>query len=329
MGLALLVTALTVRLLSAAGLGTMQDSVFLQTAGLALQLSTGTLSRTQTEGSGPNLLILRREQIPVPEAPAPETPEVSTERPAFTAAEAANITIGGKCTYSVDKAALLTAENRLTPLSEAPAVLIVHTHTSEAYTQTAGWFYTETDPLRTSDPDQSVVRVGAEIADILEQNGIGVIHDTSMNDYPDYNGAYNRTLQKTQNWLNQYPSIQVVLDIHRDALENADGTPLRSTAVLPDGTTSAKLMLVVGTDQGGLSHPQWQSNLSWALKMQALLERSAPGICRNLDLRTERFNQHLSPQAMLVEVGSTGNTLPEALEAAQVFATALVQLLQQ
>jgi stage II sporulation protein P len=86
-------------------------------------------------------------------------------------------------------------------------------------------------------------------------------------------------------------------------------------------------MLVVGTNQGGTHHPDWQENLSLALKTHALVERAEPGLCRNIDLRTERFNQHLSPGYLLVEVGSTGNTMPEALAAGGVFAEALVTLL--
>ena len=118
-----------------------------------------------------------------------------------------------------------------------------------------------------------------------------------------------------------------MLDLHRDALENTDGTLLRNTAVLADGRTAAKLMLVVGTDQGGGANPRWKDNLSLALKLQCLLERENPGLCRNIDLRTERFNQHLADSALLVEVGATGNTLPEALISARLLADAVADLL--
>jgi len=249
-----------------------------------------------------------------------------TEQVSFTSADADAVTVAGACTYRVDKLSLLQTS---TPLlkTDAPTVLIVHTHSSEAYTQTAGFTYAESDPLRTLTQEQSVVRVGAEMAEVLRERGISVVHDTSYNDYPDYNGAYTRTGGKIQKWLEQYPSISVVLDVHRDAVMNADGTPRRTVTTLQNGETAAQLMLVVGTDQGGTHHPNWQANLSWALKVQALLERENENLCRNLDLRTERFNQHYTAKSMLVEVGNTGNTLPEALAAARVFAGTLADLI--
>lgn len=253
-----------------------------------------------------------------------QSEETPPEQISFSPEEAEAIGISGG--EEVDKAALLTAPFSYTPSAE-PTVLIVHTHTSEAYTQTTGWTYTESDPLRTTEDEHSVIRVGAEIAAQLDARGIGVLHDTSYNDYPNYNGAYGRTLEKTTAWLSQYPTVQVVLDVHRDAMEDENGTPIRQNAALSDGTEAAKVMLVVGTDRGGLTHPGWQDNLSLAMKVQAALLRTEPALCRDIDLRRERFNQHLSPGALLVEVGSTGNTLPEALASARVFADSLADVL--
>ena len=269
-----------------------------------------------------------------PAASQPETPEPEPEEPSpdqgpltFTEADAAAVTVGGACTYSVDKLALLQRESKLNFDQDGPTVLIVHTHTSEAYTMEAGWEYEGDTTARTQDPDYSVVRVGRELADTLEAHGISVIHDESFNDYPSYSGAYNRTLDKIESWVEQYPSIQMVIDVHRDAASNADGSPVRHAVTL-NGEETAQLMLVMGTDQGGLSHPGWQDNLSWALKLQAVLERMYPGICRNLDLRTERFNQHMTAGSMLVEVGSSGNTLKEALAAARDLGEALATLIE-
>ena len=222
---------------------------------------------------------------------------------------------------------LLQRESVLDFDQDGPTVLIVHTHTSEAYTMEAGWEYDENETARTQDTEYSVVRVGRVLAEGLEARGISVLHDTSFNDYPSYNGAYNSTLKKIQQWVEEYPTIQMVIDIHRDAGANADGTPVRHAVTL-DGQETAQLMLVVGTDQGGLSHPNWQDNLSWALKLQAVLERWWPGLCRNLDLRTERFNQHMTPGSLLIEVGSSGNTLKEALAAAELLADGLADLIE-
>ena len=95
-----------------------------------------------------------------------------------------------------------------------------------------------------------------------------------------------------------------------------------------DGESCARLMLVVGTDQGGLEHPNWQENLANALKLQAVLEGEYPGLCRSLDLRTERFKQHVTPGSLLVEVGTNGNTLTQAMESARLLGGALAEMLQ-
>ena len=129
-----------------------------------------------------------------------------------------------------------------------------------------------------------------------------------------------------ESYLAQYPSIQMVLDVHRDAVEDRAGFPAALTTEL-DGEDYARLMLVVGTDEGGLTHPRWQENLANALKLQALVNRSAPGLCRDIDLRTERFNQHETDGSLLCEFGASGNTLSQALRTARVFADVLVSFI--
>lgn len=261
------------------------------------------------------------EDLPSEESPSVQPPLV------FSPEEAEAIPLAGACTYPVDKAALLTRPSSLAVAQEGPTVLIVHTHTSEAYTQAAGWFYDATEAFRTVDTDHSVVRVGAELAAVLEEAGIETLHETGLNDHPNYDGAYNRMLATIEAYLAAYPTIQVVLDVHRDAAPDNGGGQAGFSAEI-DGETCAQVMLVVGTDEGGLSHPNWEENLANALKIQAILNRDAPGLCRPLDLRTERFNQHTAPGALLAEFGAAGNTLPEALAAARHFGAALARLLQ-
>lgn len=257
-----------------------------------------------------------------PPADKPEPPPLE-----FSPEEADAITIAGGCTYDVDKAALLTRPSALDVSGDGPKVLIVHTHSSEAYTQEAGWEYTPSDPLRTEEPARSVIRVGDEIAAVLESRGIEVLHDTALNDYPTYNGAYARMEATIERYLKAYPSIQMVLDVHRDAAADAAGEQLAFTTQL-DGESCAQIMLVVGTDQGGLSHPGWQENLANALKLQALMNRRYPGLCRSLDLRAERFNQHETPGSLLAEFGAAGNTLREAIRAGRCFGTCVAELLE-
>ncbi len=267
--------------------------------------------------------IVPPEPEPQPEAepePASEPePEPTYTPPVFSAEEADGIRIAGACSYTPDKQTLLLQPSSLDFQQDGPTVLIVHTHSSEAYTMEAGFEYPESDELRTQDSRYSVIRIGDEIAQILQDAGIEVLHDTEPNDYPNYNGAYERMRQTIEGYLAAYPTIQMVLDLHRDAAEDAGGVPVALTAY-PDGEACAELMLVVGTDEGGLPHPDWQENLANALKLQALLNRSAPGLCRDLDLRTERFNQHETPGSLLVEVGASGNTLAEALRSARILA---------
>ena len=305
----------------------------------------GTQARTLREEAQPVRRVWRVEYFPAAAQDAGETvAEAETEaveqegraapdaqKPAgsleFSADEAESITIAGGCTYPVDKAALLTRASALDFSGEGPKVLIVHTHSSEAYTQEAGWEYEESDPLRTEQADRSIIRVGDEIAAVLDEHGIETLHDTALNDYPTYDGAYARMQTTIERYLKQYPSIQMVLDVHRDAAADADGNQVGFTAEV-DGARCAQVMLVVGTDQGGLEHPNWQENLANALKLQALLNRRYPGLCRKLDLRTERFNQHETPGSLLAEFGSTGNTLQEAIRAGRYFAEGLAELIE-
>lgn len=255
-----------------------------------------------------------------PPDPAPEEPARLT----FAVQEADAIAIGGSAESAVDKASLLLAP---VGLSGDAQVLIVHTHTSEAYTPEPGREYDATEPYRTQDPDYNVVCVGEALAEELEAQGIGVIHDTTVNDFPVYEGAYERSYDVIAARLAAHPSIQIVLDIHRDAAEDREGNALAQRAEV-DGEDCARLMLVVGTDEGGLEHPDWRENLSFALKLQALLNRSCPGLCRDISLRRERYNQQFTPCSLLVEVGAAGNTLSEALTSARCLARAIAEMLR-
>ena len=262
------------------------------------------------------------ERVEEPEEPPKLLPQ-EQRIAAFTVGEAQDIAIGGALAEGIDKTSLL-----LTPLNMQPEaqVLIVHTHTSEAYTPEPGWEYEASADYRTLDPARSVVRVGEELAMELRRRGIGVIHDTTVCDDPDYDQAYERRYDVIEAQLAAHPSIQIVLDIHRDAMIDAEGNAAAMTWDQDEGC--ARLMLVVGTDEGGLYHPNWRENLSFALKLQALLNRSAPGLCRDLSLRRERFNQHFTPCSVLVEVGAAGNTLAQALPSARYLAGAIAELIQ-
>lgn len=201
----------------------------------------------------------------------------------------------------------------------SPQVLIVHTHGSESYTMPPGQEYVASGESRTTDTNYNVVRVGDEIADILSQHGISVIHDRNMYDYPQYNGAYDRSLASIENYLQQYPSITFVLDIHRDAISDSEGNPYKVISQVPEGT-AAQMTFVMGTDGGGLSHPNWLENLKLATAVQNTLLEDYPTLMRPITVRNSRYNQHCTAGSMLVEVGAAGNSLDEALLAARLFA---------
>lgn len=223
----------------------------------------------------------------------------------------------------VDVSALLSGELPLTLQSaeEGPQILIMHTHTAEAYTMSGDDVYTETDTSRTTDERYNMVRIGEEMKAVFESYGLSVIHDTTTYDYPSYNGSYGRSLAGIQAYLEEHPTIAVVLDVHRDALIGSDGTAYATTTEV-NGEAVAQVMLVVGTNDSGLEHPNWTDNMAVAVRLQAAMVSLAPDLARDIDLRSQRFNQHLTTGSLLVEVGTSGNTLQEALAGARLFAQA-------
>ncbi len=259
---------------------------------------------------------------PLTASPSPTEDPQPTEAPSFTPAEAEAIRFRGNCTYSVDKAALL-----LRPLDwpdePGPKVLILHSHSTESYTQSEGHSYLPSGNYRTLDLSCNMIAVGDALAEALGDLGVEVIHDRTLNDYPSYNRSYAVAREKIQAYLEESPSLVMVIDLHRDALDQ----PVRET-VERDGKTLAPLMLVIGTDEGGLSHPRWDRNLSCGLKLQALANRDFPGLFKSLSFRASRFNGDLSPGALIVEVGSTENTLEEAVASMSYLAEYVEELLR-
>lgn len=229
------------------------------------------------------------------------------------------ITFTNPTNYSVDAQTLLNAPLSISPPDNSPRVLIVHTHTSEAYSESPG--------ARSQDNEKNVVKVGAKIAEILNKNGIVTIHDSTQNDSPSYNGSYKKCLATVEKNLATYPTIEIVLDIHRDYLER-DACQLKPTAVTDKGK-AAQIMFVVGTDAMGLFHPDWRENLSLAVKMQNTLLDSCPKLCRHINIRTERFNQHTTKGSMIIEVGSSANTVDEATLSGEYIASALSDILKK
>ena len=223
--------------------------------------------------------------------------------------------------YYVDAAELLAKGPGISLEAGAPQILIIHTHSSEAYTQAGLDRYEPSDTSRTEDTQFNIVRIGDELTDILTDCGLNVIHDRGIYDYPSYTGSYTRSGEAIEQYLQSYPSIQIVLDIHRDAL-GSDGVVYKTMAE-EDGTCASQIMLLAGSDDSGLAHPGWQQNLSLALYLQNAVVLQNPTLMRPVSLVRERYNQHLTPGSLIVEVGSSGNTLQEALAAVRLFGRAV------
>ena len=227
--------------------------------------------------------------------------------------------------YAIDMTSLLQKDSPVALGEQGVQVLIMHTHGTEAYTQSPGHAYVASGEYRTTDSSANMLRVGQEICDILNDRGISAVHSRTLNDYPAYNGSYNRALKDIQAFVTQYPTIRLVIDVHRDAI--ATGNTYYKTAAEVDGQQTAQLMFVTGTDAGGLTHDHWQDNLAFQAQLHDRLNSTYPGIMRPMSIRASRFNQHIRKGSMLVEVGACGNTLEEALAAAQIFANTLADAL--
>lgn len=259
-----------------------------------------------------------------PESPAPVFAGTTEELPLFGAEDARNVQVKYSCSLRPDLEALMCRSLDWELEDEEPTVLILHTHATESYTRSPGETYAESAAFRTLDEDYNLVSVGQRLAQVLEAGGVHVIHDRTLHDYPSYNGSYDDARTTTQAYLAQYPSIRLVLDLHRDA--SGDLNNQMKTHALVDGNSAAQLMLVLGSDGAGLAHENWQENLALGLKLYTQLERIAPGICRPVDLRPYRFNMDLSEGALLVEVGAAGNSRQEALAAVEVLGQGILAL---
>ncbi|MCG0274772.1 MAG: stage II sporulation protein P [Thermosediminibacteraceae bacterium] len=217
----------------------------------------------------------------------------------------------------------------ITPISGKPLVLIYHTHTTESYRPSQTNNYQPRDQaFHTNDLRFTVVRVGEVLALELNKLGIPVLHNKTVHDVPTYMYSYSNSLKTLEKVLKEHPSIQVVLDIHRDAPVPDPQKAREMTTVMIENKYYSRIMFVVGTDKT-FPHPHWKENYKFALLLQNKLEELYPGITREIDIRKERFNQHVSKKALLVEIGSHGNTLEESMESARAFARALAEVLKE
>ena len=203
-------------------------------------------------------------------------------------------------------------EEMLTPniTIENKNIVLFHTHSCESYTSSEKYTYTPTGIFRTTDLNFTVTRVGGELESHLKQYGYNVIHNTNYHDYPAYNGSYTRSLETVENILRDNPS-DIIIDVHRDAIgSRSDYAPI---VKIGDQDIAAQIMFVIGTNNGGLWHPNWNQNLKFAIKIQEKAEELYPGLFKPIMLTKSRYNQHTGKFASIIEVGATGNTLEQCL----------------
>ena len=239
-----------------------------------------------------------------------------------------NVFIKNSTSANIDIAALLNKNlGYKIKKNSDPQVLIVHTHTTETYIAHSSDYYTENDESRTLDENKNMVHIGNIFEQKLSSAGIAVLHDKTVHDHPSYTGSYSRSYNTVTADLKAYPSVKIVIDIHRDALAN--GNDKIKPVVNINGQNSAQVMLVMGSQTGSIKNfPNWQENLSLAVKYQNKMEEMYPGLARALMLNEGKYNQHIMPGSILLEVGSDANTLTEAETAAQFAAEALISTLE-
>lgn len=231
---------------------------------------------------------------------------------------------------SIDIKSLLETELDLTVTKDEPSVLIFHTHTTETYQILKRDFYAVGFLSRINDKNQNMVRVGKAVAEEIEKAGYTVIHDTEIHDGT-YNGAYAHSRKAVEKYLEEYPSIKIVLDIHRDAIQSSDGTKTAPVAEI-GGKKAAQIMIISGCQENGNgveNFPDWKENLVFATALQNKLEELFENITRPLYFSPRKYNMDLTSCSLLVEIGSDGNTLEEAVYTGKCLGVAVSEILEE
>ena len=210
--------------------------------------------------------------------------------------------------------------------NEEPQVLIVHTHATECFMNEDRDYYTSADKTRTTDNNYNVTALGETVTNKLNGAGIKTLHDKTQHDYPSYNESYSRAATTIKGYLNKYPSIKIVIDIHRDSVQ-VESTKTKLTAQI-NGRQAAQIMLVMGSQSGNIKNfPNWKENLKLAVRFQKNIESMYPTLARPLSLMSRNYNESLTTGSMLLEIGTEANTFTEAQYSALLISEALIKTL--
>lgn len=208
-----------------------------------------------------------------------------------------------------------------------PQVLILHTHATESFIFHNLNYYTAADQSRSTDNQKNMVALGKTVSDTLNAAGINTLHDATLHDHPSYNESYKRAANTISTYLKKYPSIKVVIDLHRDSIASSDTDKVKVTTEI-EGKKAAQIMLVMGSQSGSVKNfPNWQENLKFALKIQQTAETMYPSLARAITLMQKNYNESLSNGSVLIEIGTDANTFDEALYSSQLLGNILVKLL--
>ncbi len=210
--------------------------------------------------------------------------------------------------------------------TDEPQVLIYHTHTSESFLKyDTGSFYEGFYP-RTTDKTENVCAVGEQIARQLNAHGIKTIHDTTIHDYPSYNGAYDRSYETIQKYLKKYPSIKVTLDIHRDGI--GTDTEKSKPVFEYDGKKAAQIMILSGYNYDGCEEfKDWEYNLRFALQIQSKAVSMYPNMVRPLYFADFMYNMNVNTGSLLIEIGAESNTIEEVKYSGYLLGNVLSEVL--
>ncbi len=234
--------------------------------------------------------------------------------------------------YKIDTTEFLTREYpikaSLDDYSQSePLVLIIHTHGTEAYSPSGAVSTPASAVQRSSDTSKNMIAVGKVMSDLLNGAGIPTIHCETMHDLESYTRSYNLAADTIQKYLKKYPSIKYVFDVHRDAIVRTNGDLIRPITVI-NGEIAAQVMLLVGTNEAGADHPDWEDNMTVATHLQHRLTLSYTRFARPINIRTASFNEQFTKGSLLIEIGSAANSLEEAKTAAKYLTYSIIDMIK-
>lgn len=274
----------------------------------------------------------------VPEETAPEIPENRRGKITeiqYSAKEGGsyiaykNAIIKNCTSHSAEKIKSMLKESHelslSTDIGALPQVLIYHTHATEGYEPYDSGVFDMEGTWRSTDNSENMVAVGDVLESVLSKKGIGVIHDKTLHDNPSYNGSYQRSAVTISDNFSENPTIEISLDLHRDAIEPSESEIIKPTAVI-NGRKAAQIMIIAGCDNGKMNMLEYWENLRFAAALADKLEELYPGITRPILFDYRKYNMDLSPGLLLIEIGATGNTLEEAKYSAELLGNALIAL---